>query len=488
MKIGIIGAGIAGIATAARLAARGHEVTVFEANDYPGGKLSAFELEGFRFDAGPSLFTMPQYVEEVFVAAGESASAHFPYQRMDVACHYFWPDGTTLNAWADPHRFAQEVEQKLGILGGHVTRFLEKSERKYQLAGHIFLEKSLHKTNTWLNWQVVKSLLRLPTFDIFTSMNRVHERHFGTQPKLVQLFNRFATYNGSDPYKAPGMLTIIPHFEHNVGVFYPQGGMYEITRSLFDLSKRKGAEYHFSAPVSRILNECGRVTGLETKDGRSFQFDRVVSNMDVYYTYHHLLPDSPRPERILAQPKSTSALIFYWGIRHDFKQLGLHNIFFSQDYKAEFEAMERGTVSDDPTVYVNITSKLTPTDAPPEGGENWFVMVNVPADQGQDWSLLIPRIRQQVIEKLSARLKQPVGDLIACEAVLEPREIERRTSSHQGALYGYSSNNTMAAFLRHPNFSNKIKGLHFVGGSVHPGGGIPLCLLSAKITADLIND
>jgi phytoene desaturase len=486
MKIGIIGAGIAGIASAARLAARGHAVTVFEANDYPGGKLSAFELEGYRFDAGPSLFTMPQYVEDVFAVAGESSAEHFPYERVEVACHYFWPDGTHLNAYTDRQRFAQEVEQKLGILGGHITQFLNKSEQKYRLAGHIFLEKSLHQVKTWWNWSVVKSLLRLPTFDIFTSMNKVHERHFGTQPKLVQLFNRFATYNGSNPYRAPGMLTIIPHFEHNVGVFYPKGGMYEITRSLYELSKRKGAHYHFDTPVSRILTNCGQVTGVQTRDGQAHVFDRVISNMDVYYTYHHLLPDSPRPERILRQPKSTSALIFYWGIQHDFKQLGLHNIFFSEDYKAEFSALERGTVSDDPTIYINITSKLTPSDAPANGGENWFVMVNVPADQGQDWSGLIPRIRQQVIDKMSRQLKQPIEDLIACEAILEPREIERRTSSHQGALYGYSSNNTMAAFLRHPNFSRKIKGLHFVGGSVHPGGGIPLCLLSAKITAEMI--
>jgi phytoene dehydrogenase-like protein len=207
--------------------------------------------------------------------------------------------------------------------------------------------------------------------------------------------------------------------------------------------------------------------------------------MDVYYTYHRLLPDLPRPERILRQPKSTSALIFYWGVRRTFSDLDLHNIFFSEDYRREFEALAAGTVADDATIYVNITAKYTPTDAPP-GCENWFVMVNVPPDTGQNWEALIDRIRQQVIDRLSRHYETDFGALIACESVLDPRSIELKTSSHQGALYGYSSNNQMAAFLRHPNFSRQLRGLYFCGGSVHPGGGIPLCLLSAKITAEEI--
>jgi len=241
-------------------------------------------------------------------------------------------------------------------------------------------------------------------------------------------------------------------------------------------------QYHFNTPVEEILTENGRCTGLRA-GGEALHFDRVVSNMDVYYTYKKLLPKHRHPERILRQPKSSSALIFYWGIKHSFPELDLHNIFFSNDYRAEFEAINRGEVSEDPTVYVNITSKYTPTDAPP-GCENWFVMVNVPCHQGQDWPPLIDRIRQNVLDKLSRRLQADIGALIEAEDVLDPREIERKTASHLGALYGYSSNNTLAAFLRHPNFSRKIPNLYFVGGSVHPGGGIPLCLLSAKIMSD----
>jgi phytoene desaturase len=485
MHIGIIGAGVAGLAASVRLAAQGHTVEVFEANDYPGGKLSAFDLDGYRFDAGPSLFTMPQYVEALFEAAGQPMDPHFAYQREEVACRYFWPDGHRLTAWGDRSEFAKEVEQQLGVAAPRVERFLAQSAIKYRLAGWIFLEKSLHKAATWLRWPVVKAMLRLPSFDLWKSMHAVHKQHFPDSPHLVQLFDRYATYNGSDPYRAPGMLTIIPHFEHNIGVFYPTGGMVRITQSIYELAERSGVRFHFNVPIKKIETTAGRTTGLTTADGQTHAFDAVVSNMDVYYTYKKLLPERRHPERILRQPKSTSALIFYWGIRHNFEQLGLHNIFFSADYATEFSTMARGEVSDDPTVYINITSKNTPSDAP-AGCENWFVMVNVPADNGQDWDAMIPRIRAQVLAKLSRELGTNVADLVACEAILDPREIDRKTASHRGALYGYSSNNQMAAFLRHANFSRDIKGLYFVGGSVHPGGGIPLCLLSAQITSELI--
>lgn len=484
MRIGIIGAGIAGIAAAVRLSAAGHQVTVFEANDYPGGKLSAFDLQGYRFDAGPSLFTMPQYVDELFALSGERASDHFRYQRVDTVCHYFWDDGTRLQAWAHPDAFAEEAEKQLGVSADSVRRFLRRSEKKYQLAGRTFLEKSLHKAATWLNGTVAKALVQLPFYDLFSSMHDTHRKYF-SHPKMVQLFDRFATYNGSNPYKAPGMLTIIPHFEHNIGVYYPEGGMHAITTSLYELSLRNGAQYRFSTPVTQIITQNGRVSGLRSADGQTHPFDAVVSNMDVYYTYKKLLPEARHPERILNQPKSTSAMIFYWGIKKSFGELGLHNIFFSNDYRGEFEALENGAVIDDPTIYLNITSKLTPGDAPP-GCENWFILVNAPCHQGQDWSELIPRIRKNTLEKLGKVLGEEIEPLIACEATLEPREIERKTSSHLGALYGYSSNNMMAAFLRHPNFSNRIEGLHFVGGSVHPGGGIPLCLLSAKIVGEMV--
>ncbi|MFN4080932.1 MAG: 1-hydroxycarotenoid 3,4-desaturase CrtD [Saprospiraceae bacterium] len=485
MRIGVIGAGIGGLAIAVRLAAKGHEVNIFEANAYPGGKLSEFEIDGYRFDAGPSLFTMPHYVDELFRIAGEDPGAHFQYERLPMVCRYQWENGTVLRAWADPQAFGAEAARVLGVSPDLIPNFLKKSRQKYEGGGHIFLNRSLHRASTWLSAEAVKAAARMGGMDLLSTMNRVHERDL-QHPKLVQLFNRFATYNGSDPYQAPGTLTIIPHFEHGIGAFYPRGGMIAITRSVEALARRLGVRIHYEARVEEITLGSGGARGLRVQGMGEIPFDRVVSNMDVLHTFRRLLPQAPQPERALRQPRSTSALIFYWGVRAEFKDLSLHNIFFSGDYPAEFGALAAGDICDDPTVYVNISSKCDPADAP-AGCENWFVMINAPANNGaQDWDALIARVRARVIAKLSRMLGRDIAPLIACEAILDPRSIEQKTSSAQGALYGSSSNNRMAAFLRHPNFSSAIKNLYFCGGSVHPGGGIPLCLLSAQITGDLI--
>ncbi|MCB0677280.1 MAG: phytoene desaturase [Saprospiraceae bacterium] len=485
MKIGIIGAGIAGLAAAVRMAAHGYEVDVFEANPYPGGKLSEFRLGGYRFDAGPSLFTMPMYVDELYRLADPAKTPPLSYRRLDVVCHYFWEDGVRLHAHAAPEEFAREAADVLGVDPQAILRALADSRRKYELTGRTFLERSLHRPATWLSREVGSALLQLPSLDIFQSMHQVNQRQL-QHPKLVQLFDRFATYNGSNPYRAPGILNIIPHFEHHFGAYFPQGGMHAITDHLYRLALEGGVRFHFEQPVSEIQVEKGRASALVVGE-RTLRYDRIVSNMDVFFTYRRLLPGQKAPERILAQEKSTSALIFYWGIRKEFPELGLHNIFFSEDYREEFDLLGRGRISDDPTVYVNITQKYESGDAP-AGCENWFTMINVPYNSGQDWDALIARSRKNVLDKLSRILGRAIEPLIEEEALLDPRTIESRTNSHLGALYGTSSNDRMAAFLRHANFSSRIEDLYFCGGSVHPGGGIPLCLLSARIVDQLMHD
>ena len=485
MKIGIIGAGIAGLAAAVRMAAHGYEVDVFEANPYPGGKLSEFRLGGYRFDAGPSLFTMPMYVDELYRLAEPVKTPPLSYRRLDVVCHYFWEDGVRLHAHAAPEEFAREAADVLGVDPQAILRALADSRRKYELTGRTFLERSLHRPATWLSREVGSALLQLPSLDIFQSMHQVNQRQL-QHPKLVQLFDRFATYNGSNPYRAPGILNIIPHFEHHFGAYFPQGGMHAITEHLYRLALEGGVRFHFEQPVSEIQVEKGRASALVVGE-RTLRYDRIVSNMDVFFTYRRLLPGQKAPERILAQEKSTSALIFYWGIRKEFPELGLHNIFFSEDYREEFDLLGRGRISDDPTVYINITQKYESGDAP-AGCENWFTMINVPYNSGQDWDALIARSRKNVLDKLSRILGRAIEPLIEEEALLDPRTIESRTNSHLGALYGTSSNDRMAAFLRHANFSSRIEDLYFCGGSVHPGGGIPLCLLSARIVDQLMHD
>ena len=282
------------------------------------------------------------------------------------------------------------------------------------------------------------------------------------------------------------MMTLIQHLEQHYGTFVPEKGMVDITNSLVALAKRKGVQFHYNAAVDEIVVENKKAVGIRAK-GTTHKADVVVSNMDVVPTYRHLLSTQKAPEKSLRQERSSSAVIFYWGINRSFPDLDLHNIFFSEDYKAEFDALFTDkTLAADPTVYVNITTKDVPSDAP-GGKENWFVMVNAPHDAGQDWDALSQELRKRVLDKLNRNLKTNLGNCIEEEFVITPPMIADKTASFTGALYGAASNDRMAAFLRHPNFSRQIEGLYFCGGSVHPGGGIPLCLLSAKIVAELVD-
>ncbi|MEZ4774377.1 MAG: 1-hydroxycarotenoid 3,4-desaturase CrtD [Bacteroidia bacterium] len=480
----IVGAGIAGIAIAIRLKVRGYTVSVYEKNPRPGGKLSEIIADGFRFDAGPSLFTLPGLVEELFSLAGKNPKDYFAYELLPVITQYFYPDGTQIQAWSDPVAFAEELQQKTGEDKSRVLRWLKKSEVLYGITHHVFLERSLHKLSTYLRWDTLVSALQLHRIDAFRTMARANKKQF-RDPRVVQLFNRYATYNGSDPYQAPATLNIIPHLEHNLGAYFPAKGMYSITTSLYQLAEELGVHFSFDTGVEKILVENKRVKGVRV-NGAKIAADVVVSNADVVPTYRHLLSDLPAPEKILRQPRSSSALIFYWGIQKTFPQLDLHNIFFSENYEEEFRKIwQEKAIFHDPTVYVYISSKQNPEDAP-EGCENWFVMINVPANSGQDWDRLIKNARENILLKLEKMLGESVEAFILTEKVLDPRTIDSRTSSFQGALYGNSSNNKFAAFLRHPNFHPDINGLYFCGGSVHPGGGIPLCLLSAKIVDGMV--
>lgn len=483
-KVAIVGSGVAGLASSIRLAAKGYKVEVFEQNEYPGGKLSTFTLGDYRFDAGPSLFTMPHFVEELFTLCGEKSSAHFRYSKKEIACEYFWEDGVTLTAYGEQKKYLKEVEQKLGVPSKVLQGYLARAKKKYDLTASLFLEKSLHKLTTYLTKDTLKAISQIYKLDLHTSLNKVNERELKEQ-HLVQMYNRYATYNGSDPYQTPGIMSLVQHLEQHFGTFVPEKGMGSISQSIYELAIRQGVKFHFNQKVERILVEKKKAKGL-CVGGKELEFDIVLSNMDVVPTYRHLLPDQKAPEKTLQQERSSSAVIFYWGMNARFPQLDLHNIFFSKDYKEEFKCIfEKYSVSDDPTVYVNITSKDVPADAP-SGGENWFVMINTPADKGQDWEHLVRDLRLSVMRKLERILGTAVEDKIAVETVLTPPLIQAKTQSHMGALYGASSNNTMAAFWRHPNFSQRIKNLYFCGGSVHPGGGIPLCLLSAKIVSEQI--
>lgn len=481
----IIGAGIAGLASAIRLAVQGMDVVVYEKNDHAGGKLSAFEMSGYHFDAGPSLFTQPHNIEELFALTGEPIEDYFKYERTPITCIYFYEDGTVIKAYANHELFAKELAEKAGETEKSLYDYLSRADKMYNSIGRVFTDHSLHKKSSLWRWPVLAALGAVRWPYLFRTMHQVNKAHF-SNPKTVQLFNRYATYNGSSPYKAPGMLTLIPHLEHNEGVFYPKEGMISIANALYRLAVKKGVQFHFNTPVQRIIHNEKKIKGVVVND-KNIYCDTVVSNMDIYFTYRHLLHNEQKAKKILKQERSSSALIFYWGIKSQFPQLDLHNIFFAKDYEAEFDHLFRlKKMYQDPTVYINITAKMEPGRQAPGGKENWFVMVNVPANIGQDWQACRDKYRAAIIAKLNRILKTDLEPFIEVEELMDPVLIESRTASYQGSLYGSSSNSRMAAFLRHPNFTGAIEGLYFVGGSVHPGGGIPLCLKSASIMSGIV--
>jgi phytoene desaturase len=317
----------------------------------------------------------------------------------------------------------------------------------------------------------------------FSSMHDIIRRHFSSV-KVIQLFDRYATYNGSSPYRAPGTLNMIAHLEHNMGAYFPEKGMRDIIGSVSQLAQRCGVIIHTATEVLAVRREGRKITGVETAEG--FMDALVtVSDMDVIPFYSDLMKDERVAQREARQERSTSALIFYWVMKKRFSELDLHNIFFSSDYPGEFNALRQGRVTADPTIYVFASSRTVSSDAPPEK-DNWFVMINVPPDTGQDWSMIVSRAREDIINKVSKRLGYDIRDYIEAQRFLDPPLIEKLTMSYRGALYGSSSNSRFAAFRRHPNMRRKYENLWFVGGSVHPGGGIPLCLASAKIASEMI--
>ncbi len=474
----VIGAGIAGLSSAIRLAAKGVHVTVLEQQDTYGGKMGVWEQDGYRYDTGPSLFTMPQYVDELLTIDGKN-DVTFEYDELENIGNYFWEDGTQMTATKDVEQLKDEFLKQLSEPKENIDAYLADSKIKFEITNHVFLEKSLHKLKTYLSWGTVKSFFRLSKVDIFKNMNAQNELRFNN-PKTVQFFNRYATYNGSNPYQASATLNVIPHYEFGFGAFFPKKGIRSIADALYQKAIHLGVIFQFSTQVSKVekIGERYIVNG-------DTESDILICNMDVASAAKGPLKNFVSSKRKKYEP-SSSALIFYWGIDREFKELDLHNIFFSSDYMKEFENIfHNRKIDNDPTVYIHISSKCKVDDAP-VGCENWFVMVNAPYVAGQDWEKMINEARENILIKVSKRLGTDISRHIRLEHKLTPELIQSKTGSYKGALYGSSSNDRMAAFLRQPNFSSGHKGLYFCGGSVHPGGGIPLCLLSGKITTDII--
>jgi phytoene desaturase len=479
-NIGIIGAGLGGLSAAVHLARKGFKVSVFEKNNYIGGKAGSLVKNGFRFDTGPSLLTMPFILNEIFELNDENIDEYLTIRQLKTTCKYFYPDGSIINSYASPEDFAGEVESKTSDSRMTLKKYLNYCGNIYNLTSDLFLFNPEMNIYTFLNRKALKSMLNFSRVDPFRTMHEAN-RSFFNDHKMVQLFDRFATYNGSNPYRAPATLNIIPYVELSLGSYVVEEGISAIASGLKVLAEKNGVRFLLNQQVDKILTKNDKAMGIRSNE-KDYFFDSVVSNVDVNYTYNNLLDYNFKNRN---EP-SLSGIVFYWGVKGNHPSLEIHNILFSENYKNEFDDIFHSKkCPEDPTVYIYISSKYKKDDAP-KGFENWFVMVNTPHNLGQNWNGEVGKMRVLIKKKVERILGIDISEKILFEEVLTPSDIERNTGSFQGSIYGSSSNSRNSAFRRNPVKSKSYTNLYFCGGSVHPGGGIPLVLLSGKHASELI--
>lgn len=486
LRISIVGAGLGGLSAAISLANKGFEVDLYEQNSKVGGKAGEINESGFRFDSGPSLLTMPFVIKELIDECDEDINDYIKLTKLDIICKYFYTDKTIINAYSDVKKFGEELEQKTIDNSDSLNKYLEYCKTIYELTGDLFLTKDPSSISTYLNSKALKTFFNIHKIDPFRTINEANSSFFKDK-RLVQLFNRYATYNGSNPYLAPATLNIIPHVEYNQGSFIPNGGIYSISKALRKLAEKKGVNIFLNQKVEEIVLNDNEAKGIKVNNVIRY-YDKIISNADVNYTFKILIKNfnSKEASRFTKKDPSFSGLVFYWGINKEFRELETHNILFAKNYKQEFDDLFiNKTIHSDPTIYIYISSKLNNEDAP-KGKENWFVMVNAPHIQNQNWEDEIKNARTNIINKINSFLNTNIEQFIEFEKVMSPVDIQNKTGSYRGSIYGISSNDKFAAFMRQSNKSKTVKNLYFCGGSAHPGGGIPLVILSGKIVSDII--
>ncbi len=490
-KVIVVGGGIGGLAGAIRLASMGFAVELFEKNERVGGKLNTRQLAGemgeYRFGTGPSLLTMPFVFDELFASAGVERSSVLDFVPIEPICRYFFPDGTRLNTHADKrvmmrelHSFASPEEAQ------QYEKFLRYTERIYKRTADVFMFTPFQEFRKLLKAKYLPTLFRIWEIDSMRTVHRAVTQYFSDK-RLIQLFDRYPTYNGSSPFRAPATLNIIPWVEYGFGGFYVRGGMYRLIEEMHRLAEQLGVKIHTNTSIEKILHENKRICGVQVL-GEKMTADYVLCNADVVEAHNYLIDSLPkRQKKLNALEPSLSGMLFLWGMKREHKDLLHHNIFFSENYAEEFrQIFEQKIAPSDPTVYVSISSKSDAAHAP-EGGENWFVLLNMPYINGQNWEAEKERMRSAVLKRL---LKAGIDaeSAIDTEMVLSPEDFYDLYRSNKGSIYGISSNSQMAAFMRPPNRSRELKGLYFCGGSSHPGGGVPLAALSGKMAAELIQE
>jgi phytoene desaturase len=479
----IVGAGLAGLACALRLNKKGKRVLVIEKNEYPGGKLAEWKDLGFRWDLGPSLFTEPKKVDELFELYEKKASDYFEYVQHDESCRYFFSDGSQITLSSNQEQVQKELSEKISKNEArNYQKYTATSNSDYGSLGALFLDNTLPTFRANFQWKYLKNYPSFLSKKFWGSLDSYNKRRFDTE-KMQLIFNRFGTYNGSNPYQMSGLYNMISSPELGDGTYFPKKGMRSIIDALYQLCLEEKIEFQLGTTpkISKEGFEYTFVCGNKFS-GRSAN---IVSAIDHVTFYKSVFQDASLSENYSKQERSTSGLVFYWGIDTKIEGLGLHNVVFSDDYEKENENLfESRKNNARPTFYIHISSILNSSDAP-LNGQNLFIMINTSAYLKPD-SQYLSEMKTYLIDAIQRRFGVDLSKHIVAEHHWDNAKIESLTGSYMGAIYGASSNQMTAALSRHPNKSRKHKGLYFCGGTVHPGGGIPLVLRSSKIVADLI--
>lgn len=487
---GIIGGGLGGLAAACTLAARGHKVVLFEKNDWLGGKAAVLEEQGFRFDMGPTILTMPRVLERIFGEAGRDLHQELDLRRLDPQWRCFYDDKTVLDLRDDPKLAAQEIGKLSPDDRAGFERFMAVAKRLSDVSDKFFFWKSVEDLRDTMD---LKANMSLETLSDVLAL-RMHRTVAGQikrdvkDPRVTQMLEHFIQYVGSSPLASPAVLCGIAQMQQGEGVWYPMGGTRAVPLALSRLAESLGVEIRTGTGVDRIEVEKGRARAIITDTGERVACDRVVSNMDSVRTYAELVGGAEG--RAFAKTRkreaACSGVVLYLGLDRGYEHLAHHNFVFSRDPEEEFAAIyDHGEPAPDPTAYLAAPAR-TEAGVAPEGGEALYVLVHTPyLRPHHDWKAMLPGYREVIMDKL--KRTAGLGDIeerIVVERSLTPQDILERYKVLDGAIYGLASHGKVLGAFKPGNRSRQVEGLYLAGGSAHPGPGMPMALMSGWIAAD----
>ncbi|MGR9045054.1 MAG: phytoene desaturase family protein [Gammaproteobacteria bacterium] len=485
-RVVVIGAGLGGLSAAISLATEGFTVDLVEKNDKVGGKLNILHKNGFTFDLGPSILTMPHIFETLFARAGKNMRDYVEIERVEPHWRNFFEDGTVVDLTPDKGAMRRELDKLGPGTAAEFEQFMAYSKRLCEETEAGYFAKGLDSF-----WELIRyygPLHSLLNFDVFRSMDQ-GVRRFIKDPKLADILNYFIKYVGSSPYDAPALMNLLPHVQFEYGLWTVKGGMYGLARAMERLARELGVMIRLDTEVAEVLREGSRATGIRLEDGEVMPADIVVSNMEVIPAMQRLL-NSPKSalNKMRRFAPSCSGLVLHLGVDRIYPQLAHHNFFYSDNPREHFDAIFHGPrLSEDPTIYLVAPVKSDPGQAP-AGCEIIKVLPHIPhLDPAHPFTEEDYRaLRERVLIKLERMGLTDLRQHIVTEEFWTPYDIEARYYSNRGSIYGVVADRFKNLGFKAPQRSAELSNLYFVGGSVNPGGGMPMVTLSGQLVRDKI--